>query len=94
MISVKNKIISLSTAIALLTMTSGLPFGAADALAKPGTKKNSINLVPTVTSVSVVAGQLVAAGTATANITRCRLTMCRSTSVWRQIKLEPAFARS
>ena len=66
MTSIKNKIISASTAMALLFMTSGLPFGAADALAKP--KKNSIKLVPTVTSVSVVSGHLVAAGTATANI--------------------------
>jgi hypothetical protein len=66
MITLRNKIISASTAMALLLMTSGSPFGAADALAKP--TRNSIKLVPTVTSVSVVSGHLVAAGTATAKI--------------------------
>src|SRR5438477_2357096 len=62
MISIKTKIISLSTAIALLTMTSGLP----EALSAP--KPTSIQVIPTVTSVALVHGQLVATGTATATI--------------------------
>src|ERR1043166_6679269 len=39
-----------------------------DAQAKPKPKGNSINLVPTVTGISLVDGQLVATGTATATI--------------------------
>ena len=62
MISIKNKIISLGTAIVLLTMTSGLP----EALSAP--KPTSIQVIPTVTSVALVHGQLVATGTATATI--------------------------
>jgi hypothetical protein len=62
MITVKNRIISASTAIALLVMTSGLP----EALSAP--RPSSIQVIPTVTSVSLVNGQLVATGTATATI--------------------------
>src|SRR5438045_222406 len=62
MISIKNKIISLGTAIVLLTMTSGLP----EALSAP--KPTSIQVIPTITSVALMNGQLVATGTATAII--------------------------
>src|SRR3954449_5971018 len=62
MISIKNKIISLSTAIALLTMTSGLP----EAVSAP--KPTSIQVIPTITSVALVGTHLVATGTATATI--------------------------
>jgi hypothetical protein len=62
MISVRNKIISVSTAMALLFMTSGLP----EALAKRG--DTTISVIPTITSVSLVNGVLVATGTATATI--------------------------
>ena len=62
MVTVRNKIISVGTAIALLCMTSGLP----EALAKRG--GTSINLIPTITSVSLMNGALVATGTATATI--------------------------
>jgi hypothetical protein len=61
-----NKFISAGMALAVLSMTSGLPFGAADALAKP--KTNTISAVPTVTHVTVVGGKLVAEGYATATI--------------------------
>jgi hypothetical protein len=61
-VSVRNKIISVGTAIALLCMTSGLP----EALAKRG--GTSINVIPTITSVSLVNGVLVATGNATATI--------------------------
>jgi len=67
-LSLRNKIISAGTAMALLCMTSGLPFGPTEALSRPGGKHNRISVVPTITSVSVVGGQLVAAGTATAKI--------------------------
>jgi hypothetical protein len=49
-------------AIAFLSMTSGLP----EALAAP--KTNSISIIPTITSVALVNGVLVATGTATATI--------------------------
>ena len=62
MISLRNKIMSATTAIALVFMTSGLP----EALAAP--KTNSIKIIPTITSVSLVNGVLVATGTATATI--------------------------
>ena len=62
MISIKNKIISLGTAIVLLTMTSGLP----EALSAP--KPTSIQVIPTITSVALVGTHLVATGTATATI--------------------------
>jgi hypothetical protein len=61
-VTVRNKIISAGTAMALLFMTSALP----EAVAKRG--PTSINVVPTVTSVSLVNGALVATGTATATI--------------------------
>jgi hypothetical protein len=60
MISLRNKIMSASTAVALLFMTSGLP----EALAAP--KRNSISIVPTITSVGVVNGVLTATGTVSA----------------------------
>lgn len=62
MITLKNRIISASTAVALLCMTSGLP----QAVAAP--KTNSISIIPTITSLSLVNGTLVATGTATATI--------------------------
>jgi hypothetical protein len=62
MVTLRNKIISVGTAMALLCMTSGLP----EALAKRG--GTSINVIPTITSVSLVNGVLVATGTATATI--------------------------
>lgn len=62
MITIKNKIISASTAMALLFMTSGLP----QALAAP--KPTNIHIVPTITSVALVDGVLTATGTATATI--------------------------
>ena len=68
MITIRNKIISAGTAMALLCMTSGLPFGAPEALSRPTGKHNRISVIPTITSISVVGGQLVAAGTATARI--------------------------
>jgi hypothetical protein len=60
MITLRNKIISASTAMALLFMTSGLP----EALAAP--KANSISIIPTITSLGVVNGQLLATGTVSA----------------------------
>jgi hypothetical protein len=64
MTSVKNKIVSVVAAIAVLSMTSGLP----QVLAAP--KTNSISLIPTITSVSVVNGVngpvLMATGTVSA----------------------------
>ena len=62
MITLTNKIISASTAIALLVMTSGLP----EALSAP--RPSGIQIIPTINSVSLVNGQLVATGTATATI--------------------------
>ena len=62
MISIKNKVISLGTAIVLLTMTSGLP----EALSAP--KPTSIQVIPTINSVALMNGQLVATGTATVTI--------------------------
>lgn len=60
MISLRNKIMSAGTAIALLFMTSGLP----EALAAP--PANSISIIPTITSVSLVNGVLTATGTVSA----------------------------
>jgi hypothetical protein len=60
MISLRNKIMSASTAMALFFMTSGLP----EALAAP--QANSISIIPTITSVGVVNGHLVATGTVSA----------------------------
>jgi hypothetical protein len=62
MITIKNKIISASTALALLFMTSGVP----QALAVP--KPTNIQIIPTITSVAFVNGVLTATGTATATI--------------------------
>ncbi len=62
MTKIINKFVSVSTAIALLAMTSGLP----EALSAP--RPTSIQVIPTVTSVALVNGQLVATGTATATI--------------------------
>ena len=62
MMTLKHKIISASTAMALLFMTSGLP----QALATPG--PTNIHIVPTITSVALVNGVLTATGTATATI--------------------------
>jgi hypothetical protein len=62
MITLKNKIISASTAMALFVMTSGMP----EALATP--RPNSISIIPTITSVALVNGVLTATGTATATI--------------------------
>jgi hypothetical protein len=62
MLSVKNRIISASTAIVVLFMTSGMP----QAVAAPGA--NSIQIIPTITSVALVGDVLTATGTATATI--------------------------
>src|SRR5947207_668159 len=62
MISIRSKIISASTAMALLFMTSGLP----ETLAVP--RSSSINIIPHVTSVSLGNNGLVAMGTVTATI--------------------------
>jgi len=62
MTTITNKFVSIGTAIALLSMTIGLP----EALSVP--KPTNINIVPTITSVALVNGQLVATGTATATI--------------------------
>ena len=75
MITLRNKIISASTAMALLFMTSGLP----EALAGP--TRTSIQVIPTVTSVALVNGQLVATGTATAVIHGTRTTVPFSSPV-------------
>src|SRR5215216_2131620 len=61
MISTKNRIVSAIVAVAVLSMTSGLP----EALA---VRPSSINIIPTITSVSLVNGVLTATGTATAVI--------------------------
>ena len=62
MISLRNRIISAGTAVALLCMTSGLT----EALAAP--KATNISIIPTITSVSLVNGVLTATGVATATI--------------------------
>ena len=62
MISTKNRMVSAIVAIAVLTMTSGLP----QAVAAP--KPTSISIIPTITSVALVNGVLTATGTATAVI--------------------------
>jgi hypothetical protein len=62
MTTITNKFVSIGTAIALLSMTTGLP----EALSAP--KPTNIHIVPTITSVALVNGQLVATGTATATI--------------------------
>jgi hypothetical protein len=62
MISLRNRIISAGTAVALLCATSGLT----EALAAPHAK--NISVIPTVTSVSLVDGVLMATGVATATI--------------------------
>jgi hypothetical protein len=62
MTSITNKFVSIGTAIALLSMTIGLP----QALSTPG--PTNIHIVPTITSLALVNGQLVATGTATATI--------------------------
>ena len=62
MISTKNRIVSAIVAVAVLSMTSGVP----EALAAP--TSNSINIIPTITSVALVNGVLTATGTATAVI--------------------------
>ena len=60
--NITKKFVSVSTAIVLLAMTSGLP----QAFSTPET--NTIQLIPTFTSVALVNDQLVATGTATATI--------------------------
>ena len=62
MTTITNKFVSIGTAIALLSMTIGLP----QALSTP--RPTNIHIVPTITSVALVNGQLVATGTATATI--------------------------
>jgi len=62
MISITHKLVSMGTAIALLSMTTGLP----EAVSAP--QPTNIQIVPTITSVALVNGQLVATGTATATI--------------------------
>jgi len=62
MTKIINKFVSVGTAIALLAMTSGLP----QAISAP--RPTSINIIPNVTSVSLVNNQLVATGTVTATI--------------------------
>jgi len=59
----KNRFTSLSTAAALLAMTLALTLTAPSAEAKRGTSKSIV--APTVTSLSIVNGQVVAGGTAT-----------------------------
>ena len=63
MISTKNRIVSAIVALAVVTMTSGLP--QAVALPTPPTPPN-INIIPNITSVALVNGVLTATGTATA----------------------------
>jgi hypothetical protein len=60
MISTKHRIVSAIVAVAVVTMTSGLP----QALANP--RPSSINIIPNITSVALVNGVLTATGTATA----------------------------
>lgn len=60
--SITNKLVSVSTAIALLAMTTGLP----QAISAP--KPTSIQIIPTFTSVALVDDQLIATGTASATI--------------------------
>ena len=62
MISTKNRIVSAIVAIAVVSMTSGLP----QALAVP--RPTSISIIPNITSVALVNGVLTATGTATAVI--------------------------
>jgi len=62
MTTLTNKIIAASTAIILLAMTSGLP----EALSAP--RPSSIQVIPTVTSVLLMNGQLVATGNAAVTI--------------------------
>jgi hypothetical protein len=62
MISKKNRIVSAVVALAVLSMSSGLP----QAVAAP--KPTSISIIPTITSVALVNGVLTATGTATAVI--------------------------
>jgi hypothetical protein len=62
MISKKNRIVSAIVALAVLSMSSGLP----QAVAAP--KPTSISIIPTITSVALVNGVLTATGTATAVI--------------------------
>jgi len=63
MISTKNRIVSAIVALAVVTMTSGLP--QAVALPTPPAPP-SINIIPNITSVALVNGVLTATGTATA----------------------------
>jgi len=84
MISFRNKIISASTAMALLFVTSGLP----QALAAP--KTNSISIIPTITSVSLVNGVLTATGVATAVVNGQTTTVPFAAPV--QITAQPAQA--
>jgi hypothetical protein len=83
MISLRNKIISASTAVALLCMTSGLPQAMA-------ATTNSISIVPTITSVGFVGGHLVATGTATAVVNGVTTIVPFSTPV--HITAQPAQA--
>ena len=65
MISTKNRIVSAIVALAVVTMTSGLP--QAVALPTPPAPP-SINIIPNITNVALVNGVLTATGTATAVI--------------------------
>ena len=75
MISLKNKIVAVVAAMAVLAMTTGLP----ELAAQP--KTNSISIIPTITSVSLVNGVLTATGTATAIIHGQTVTVPFSTPV-------------
>ena len=69
MISTKNRIVSAIVAVAVLSMTTGLP----EALAAPS--QNSINIIPNITSVAPVNGVLTATGSATAVINERTVTV-------------------
>jgi hypothetical protein len=62
MINITKSFISAGTAIALLAMTTVVPNAQSDPL------PNSIQIVPNITSVALVNGQLVATGTVTATV--------------------------
>lgn len=82
MVSFRNKIVSAVAAVAVLSMTSGLP----QALAAP--KTNSIRIIPTITSVSLVNGVLTATGVATAVVNGQTTTVPFTTPV--QITAQPS----
>ena len=82
MISFKNKIVSVVAAVAVLSMTSALP----QALA--ASNANSISIIPTITSVSLVNGVLTATGVATAVVNGQTTTVPFTTPI--QITAQPA----